>query len=238
MPRGAARGSDPLTALPDKGADAIHPEARNWLMDGLHHLGESFMRFFRTGARITRHPRQFAEDWASGEFRAFNPLAFFATAAGVTGTLGLFVERIAHHGGTPSSTDFIVHELDPYLRYFLLGLLCHAFLKPLGARRPWYMTLGISLFAGGGPAALADTLAYGLQVAVSLTPGQTAAAAVDRVAAGSLLLANGVFLIVLALGLAGIHRLRLWRIVVSLFAAEVALGVIRVLLFKFVIPEE
>jgi hypothetical protein len=234
MSTGAAPGDAVLS-------DEIHPETRNWLLDGFRHVVASFLLFFRTAARITRHPRQFALDWSRGSFRVFNPLAFFATSAGVTGTLGVIVEHLTHEAGSVSTTDFVVHELEPYLQYFLLGLLCHAFLKPLGARRPWYLTLGISLFAGGGPAALADVLAYGLRLALALGLGEAqavGASVVDTVAAGSILVANGVFLLVLALGLAGIHRIRLWRIVLALAAAELALSGLRVLLFKFVIPEE
>ena len=235
-PPSAAPGS-----IADRDGLAVHPEARNWLADGLLHVVHQFQRFFRTGASITRHPRQFATDWVSGEFRVFNPLAFFATAAGITGTLSLLVERITHHGGGLSSTEFIVHGLDPYISYFLLGLLCHGFLKPLGARRGWYMTLGMSLFAGGGPAAAAEILTQGLKLAMHAATGETeslTSATLDAVAAGSVLLANGVFLVAFALGLAGLHRLRLWRIAVALIAAQAALSVIRVLLFKYVIPEE
>jgi hypothetical protein len=218
----------------------VHPEARNWLVDGFRHVGRELALFFLTAARITRHPHQFAVAWASGEFRAFNPLAFFATAVGVTGTLGVFVERIVREAESVSLTSFVVHEIDPYLSCFLLGLLCHACLKPLGARRPWYLTLGISLFAGGGPAAVADVLTSGLKLGAwaASESDSIAATAVDSVAAGSILLAEGVFLVAFALGLAGIHRLRLWRIVVALVMAEALVSVIRVLLFKFVIPED
>ena len=237
----AGHAAETAAAASDEGDLAVHPEARNWLVDGFRHVWEKLVLFFHTGARMTRHPRQFAVDWARGEFRAFNPLAFMATGGGLTATLALFVDRLTHQRSGFSSTDFLVHEIDPYLRYFLLGLLCHAFLRPLGARRPWYMTLAVALFAGGGPASAADALAEVVKLgAIFLAPeGQSlASSAINGVAAGGILLANGVFLVTLALGLAGIHRIRLWRIAISLVAAEASLSVIRVLLFKFVVPEE
>jgi hypothetical protein len=220
---------------------AVDPQARNWLRDGLAHVVQGFTRFFLTAAHITRHPRRFAVDWANGELRAFNPLGFFATAAGVTETVGLVVDRITGQGASSSAVDFVVQSVDPYVSYFLLGLLCHGFLKPLGARGPWSMTLGMSLFAGGGPAAAADILTHLLRLAVGVLPKESewrVSSTVDVVAAGSILLANAVFLVAFALGLAGIHRLRLGRILVALVAASLALAVIRVLLFKFVIPME
>jgi hypothetical protein len=220
---------------------AIQAQARDWLRDGLRHVVQGFTQFFVTAAHITRHPRQFAIEWVSGDFRAFNPLGFFATAAGVTETVGLVVDRLSGQGARSSALDLVVSSVDPYLSYFLLGLLCHAFLRPLGARRPWSLTLGMSLFAGGGPAAAADVLAHLVRLAVTPLTGDSeslVSSAVDVVAAGSLLAANAVFLAAFALGLAGIHRLRLPRILLALIAASVALSVIRVLLFKFVIPVE
>ena len=103
------------------------------------------------------------------------------------------------------------------------------------------MTLAIALFAGGGPASAADMLAEGLKlVASQLAPeGQSlVSTAVVLVAAGGILVANTIFLVAFALGLEGIHRLRLWRIAAALVAAQLSLSVIRVLLFKFVVPEE
>lgn len=228
------------------GAPAVARRPRNWLADGFHHLGEQFALLFRTAARFTRHPRQFSIDWAEGRFRAFNPLAFFATAAGVTGTLGVLVERATAGEGTramSTTMGFVLQEVEPYASYFLLGLLCHLCLVPLvgRGRRPWHTTLGISLFAGGGPAAAADVLGFGLQVALRVSrdeAGALTSAAVDSLAAGSILLANGVFLVAFAAGLAGVHRVRLWRILVALLVALGLLAVLRVVVFKLVIPGE
>ena len=227
------------------GAPATGRRPRNWLVDGFHHVAEQFALLFATAARFTRHPRQFSIDWAEGRFRAFNPLAFFATAAGVTGTLGVLVERAtAGEGARAVSTmGFVLQEVEPYASYFLLGLLCHLCLVPLvgRGRRPWHTTLGISLFAGGGPAAAADILVFGLQVGLKIGSDDSeavASAAVDYLAAGSILLANGVFLVAFAAGLAGVHRVRLWRILVALVAALALLSAIRVALFKLVIPQE
>jgi hypothetical protein len=217
---------------------AVHADARNWVVAGLRHATGELALFFRTAGRIIRHPRQFATEWAQGEFRAFNPLIFLATAAGVTGAFGLVVDRLTDQPGSSSLADLIVGTVEPYANYLLLGLLCHVFLRLLGARRPWYMTLGISLFAGGGPAAAADLLADGVRLVVGRVARDVDSAVVDGVAAGSILLANGVFLVVFALGLSAIHRLRLWRILVSLLAAEIALSAVRVLVFKLVLPEE
>lgn len=235
VPEAKPHGPAPL----DDG-DAVHPEIRNWLVEGFRHSLHTFALFFRTGAQFTRHPGRFARAWARGELRAFNPLAFMATGAGLTATVGLLVERIMHPGGGFSLVDFVVGEIDPYLRYLLLGALCHAFLRLLGAWRPWYVTAGIALFAGGGPASAADILTQAITLAVhgpAARAESSTSTLLTAVVAGGVLLANAVFLMALALGLAGVHRLRMWRIALSLLAAEIALALIRVGLFKFVIPE-
>jgi hypothetical protein len=219
----------------DEKSISIHPDIQNWLLDGLHHTWESFERFFRTGARMMVQPRQFAADWAHGELRAFNPLGFFATSVGVTSTLGLLVGRLVRPSASHTSVEFLVHEFDPYLQYFLLGLLCHAFLKLFGVKRPWFLTLGVSLFAGGGPAAAADLLTEALTVVISLGAGASeslTASVVSTVAVGGILVANLAFFVTFALGLAGIHRLKHWRIIVALLGAQVTLALLRVLFFK------
>src|SRR2546423_2013586 len=99
QPPGAQKADGGGIGGDDAAALAIHPEARNWLAHGLRHIAEQFALFVRTAVEITRHPRRFAASWAAGEFRAFNPLAFLATAGGITGTLGLFVDKITQQSG-------------------------------------------------------------------------------------------------------------------------------------------
>src|SRR5581483_6447834 len=114
----------------------LHPEARNWVVLGLRHAAGALVLFFQTAARITTRPRAFAEAWAAGEFRAFNPLVFLATSAGVTGAFSLVVDRLTNQAPSSSMADLIIRTVEPYVTYLLLGLLCHVFLRALGARRP------------------------------------------------------------------------------------------------------
>jgi hypothetical protein len=226
---------DALVVATEEKSISIHPDIQNWLVEGLHHTWEQFERFFRTGGRMVGHPRQFAADWAHGELRAFNPLGFFATSVGVTTTLGLLAGRLVNPTESHTSLELLIHEFDPYLQYFLLGLLCHAFLKLFGINRPWFLTLGVSLFAGGGPAAAADVLTELLTVVITLSTRSSeslTAAAVSAIAVGGILVANLAFFVSFALGLAGIHRLKLWRIIVALLGAQVMLAALRILFFK------
>jgi hypothetical protein len=221
-----------------EGADEIelHAQARNWVVLGLRHAAGELALFFRTAARITTHPRALAEAWARGEFRAFNPLVFLATAAGVTGAFSLVVDRLTNQAPSSSMADLVIRTVEPYVTYLLLGLLCHVFLRVLGARRPWYLTLGISLFAGGGPAAAADLLADAIRLVLGRVVPDLGSSVVDAVSAVSILAANGVFLVVFTLGLSAIHRLRLPRIVLALLLAQLTLSVARVFLFEYVLP--
>ena len=146
------------------------------------------------------HPRRLIAEWASGTIQALNPLVF-TTSAGITAGLGIAAARLTHAGHL-SAADVALRQIDPYLQYFLLGLLCHAFLVLLGARQPWYLTPGVSLFSGGGPAAAASVLTTLLTVAATFG-AQTSGAltrAVNAVAVAGIVAANAFFFVGFALG--------------------------------------
>lgn len=212
-----------------------------WITDGLRQVQDELLFFFRTAAAITVHPRQFAREWATGQRRALNPLAFLATSLGFTSPLHFILQRIVEHRHQEGPAW--VEMLEPFLPYgefLLLGVLCHAVLRVSGAVQPLRATVAISLFAGGGPAAAADVFTD-LLCAVIISRGaeeSLTAGSLQMLAAASIIAANAVFIATFAQGLAGLHQMRLWRSGVALLLAYATLVLARIALFTVILQGE
>src|SRR5207245_831818 len=119
-----------------------------WVGDALRRSWEKFRLFFATAWSMTRTPRRFGHDWAEGRHVAINPLGFFGASLGAFGPLLYVIRRFLDVDGV--APIGWLRQVEPSLQWIVLGLLCHAMLRPLGATRGLSLTVGISLFAGGG----------------------------------------------------------------------------------------
>ncbi len=132
----------------------------DWIRDAAARAVEEVRLYARTALRFTLRPGRFARAWASGEQAALNPLAMLATAAGLVGGANNLLGRLLEHGG--GDGDSLLMDVlaagAPFAHYALLGLVCHLLLRLAGSRRRLRDSLALALFAGAGPAALANLL--------------------------------------------------------------------------------
>jgi hypothetical protein len=182
--------------------------------------------FVRTFAQFTLHPMDFSNDWAQGRCRAMNPVGFFGTALG----LQLAAVAIVTHF-KPDEIREALKELMP--RYFWLAeffssqlpllraavfaAVVHAWLSRR-SRQPFRASLGVVFYAAGW-AALCRAATAPLGLLSSTYPSKIAASVIGLVG-----------LVVVALALAGVHRLRRWTAALAPMAA----GTVLVMLFSFV----
>src|SRR4051812_5122670 len=134
-------------------------DSPNWIREAAANAAGELRLFFQTARDFTAHPIRFAVAFTEGRQRAMNPLAFLATSAALLGGLRLLLRSLA--GGADENLSLVTQALDalaPYLHYAVLGSLAHAVFRLTGARRPLRDSLAMALFAGGGPAALAEVL--------------------------------------------------------------------------------
>src|SRR3712207_1080437 len=100
------------------------PEPPRWVAEAWHHSLEQLALFFQTSLQIGLHPRRFCREWADGEHRALNPLAYFASAVGLSSPILLLVKHLLGTSGEYSSAGVVVHHFEPYVQWLVLGLLC------------------------------------------------------------------------------------------------------------------
>jgi hypothetical protein len=210
----------------------------DWLADAVRVIRTDLVMYARTAVAMSLRPARFAAEWRDQRRRALNPVAFLGTALALSSPLTLAVRHFA--GGAADEGDgnlwdaFLADQVAPYVQYSFLGLLTHALLRLLGARQSLMATMGIVLFAGGGPAMLVDlaTLPLDLLLGRAAASASTTANAVLATAtAATIAAANLAFFVTFARGLAGLHRVPLWRPVLALLLAYVALAAARIALF-------
>jgi hypothetical protein len=131
----------------------------DWVREAARNAWGELRLFFATAVSFTRAPRQFVQRWCRGEGHALNPLGYLATSAGFVGAGAAALSAIP---GAPSESGGLfaaaLQSIGPYAHYFALALLCHAFLRPFGARAPLRGTLAVALYSGGGLAAALSLL--------------------------------------------------------------------------------
>jgi hypothetical protein len=205
-----------------------------WLREAVHNVLLELALFFRTAAAITFRPRRFAAEWGAGEVQGLNPLAFLATSLAITGPILILSERLPSQAEANPLWRDLVSPLGPYAQFLVLGLLCHAFLRLLGGRRGLLATVGISLYAGGGPAAAVDLVTLPLQLLVDKAasdPDTLFAPFLQGLGLVSVTAANVAFVVTFALGVAGMHGVRLWRPALALMGSYLLLVALRVGIF-------
>ena len=122
-----------------------------WISAAWRNAIDEVHLYVATFVGFTLSPGRFAAEWAEGQRRAANPLAFVATSASV---LGILTQLLFKAMGTdPSLLAQLAWALAPYVYYALLGAAAHLLMRP--RRRRLSTSLGIALFAGGASASLA-----------------------------------------------------------------------------------
>lgn len=209
----------------------------SWFADAVRVIRTDLVMYARTAAAMSLRPARFAAEWRDQRRRALNPVAFLGTALALSSPLTLAVRHFAGPGDDGDGTlwdAFLADQVAPYVQYSLLGLVTHGLLRLLGGRQPLLATMGIVLYAGGGPAMLVDLMSLPLdlllgRIAASATT--TTNAVVSTLTAATIVAANLAFFITFARGLAGLHRVALWRPVLALVLAYVVLAGARIAFF-------
>ncbi|HEY0253976.1 MAG TPA: hypothetical protein VGC41_20740 [Kofleriaceae bacterium] len=177
---------------------------RTWFSDGLHTAWHEIRAYLGTSWAMLRNPRRFADEWFDDRRAALNPLAMLATGATIVTacrTLGMTVLGIPH---PDSLVTTILSALGPYAHYLLLGFICHFLVRGRGTLTD---SIAMSLFAGAGPAALAESVSWLILCALSQLGGEQ-----NLYRAIALGLAFSVFSYALSASLGGLHKVPGWRI--------------------------
>ena len=212
-------------------------EPPDWLSGAYHGVRDELGLFLRTVAAVSLRPAAFAAEWRDRRSKALNPLAFLGTALAFSSPPTLLVSHFAGLGEEGGSlfAAFLSDQVAPYVQYVLLGVLAHGFLRLLGGSQKLLATVGIALYAGGGPAMAVDLLTLPLDVALARaaqSAGSQTTVIVHGLTVASIAAANVAFFVTFALGLGGLHRVRPWRPVVALSLAYLLLMVGRVAFFE------
>jgi hypothetical protein len=172
-----------------------------WLRDGASAAWREVRGYLSTAWAFTRAPHRFMAEWARGERTALNPLAMLATGAAITAAMHQLagaVVGIAHPDGL---IDAVLTALGPYAHYVALGLLCHVVVARRDADGAGVLdSVATALYAGAGPAALAEAIGWLVICAVWPFWHSEIALAV------MLGVAFSVFCLAFAAALGGLHR--------------------------------
>jgi hypothetical protein len=212
----------------------------DWLRAAYQAVHEELSLFLSTVVAVSLRPALFARQWRERQRQALNPLAFLGTSLALSSPPSLIV---AHFAGLESPGGsvweaFLSDQVAPYLQFVLLGLFAHGALRLLGGREKLLGTIGIALYAGGGPAMVVDLLALPADVVLArvvASPESHTGATLQGLTVISMGAANAAFLVTFAGGLAGLHGLRLWRPIVALAFAYLLLVLLRLGYFTIVL---
>jgi hypothetical protein len=209
---------DPVGADPEKMADRAPPA---WFRDGLASSWREVKSYFATVWAFVRRPAAFIDLWWQGRQAAMNPIAMLATGAAIvaaTRQLAGAVVGIAH---PESLADAALSALGPYLHYVVLGLVMHVLLLPFARRKVTSMdSVAAVLFAGAGPAALAEGLGWLVMCAIWPFTRSTAALAV------MLGVAFSVATTMIATALGSLHRTKSWQMTLAILIAFTTTGLV------------
>jgi hypothetical protein len=171
-------------------------------------------------------PRAYAAQWASGETSMPNPLFLMAASAALVSPVRQEFDRFV---GIDNTT--LVHgmlaSLSPYTYYATIGLVAHGGLRAIGPVEPLRASIGVSLMVGASVGTLLSMLSLASSATLYAAFGTinfaapTVSARVQSLSPFLIEIPYALLLLSMALGLAGVHRLPLWRT-----AAAVLLGVI------------
>jgi len=192
-----------------------------WVRDAARAFAHELHTYVATAIAFTRRPGRFAVSWWRGEAIALNPVGMLATAAAFLGGTRQLAYALLGVDGPDGLLEAIASSLGPFAHYLLVGLLCHLVFAPLAARKATVLdSVAMALFAGAGPAAIAEIAAWIVVVAASpwLSPDVTMAIAVS--------IAFSVFCFALASSLAAIHDARWWHVLLAFAVAFPITGLV------------
>jgi hypothetical protein len=216
------------------------PEGPSWLVEAFRGIRAELVLFLRTVVAVSVRPEAFAAEWRDRRRKTLNPLAFLGTALALSSPLTLAVAHFGRLQNEPGTLwdAFLSDQVAPYLQYVLLGIFAHGVLRVLGGKQRLISTVGMALYAGGGPAMVVDLVTSPLDLAIArLARSEDTAqnALLLGLTVASIAAANVVFFVTFARGLAGLHGVRLWRPLLALSAAYVILVLVRLVFFKMVL---
>jgi hypothetical protein len=213
-------------------------DSPDWVRDGLRQFVGEVRLFLRTAVDFTLHPSRFAAEWATGARHALNPLGFLATAFAVAGPANAIFQHLVRAGDEPTSlVSDALGALTPFGYYLALGGLQHGTLRLLGSRRRLGDSCAMALYAGGGPATVAQVVVLAAAYLLYRHTGKLIAndlrqpwAVVVMVGA---MLSFGLFMSTLSLALAGLHHrdgIGRWQIALANVVALLVTGALFALL--------
>lgn len=210
-----------MTPPPDDGPD--------WVRDGVRQFADELSAYARTVADFTRHPFRFGQRWTQANAaHALNPLGFLATALAILGGAKTLFSALVNRDAGPDAAESLAHAIAaallPFVYYVLLATLAHGALRLLGSPRRWRDSCAMALYAGGGPALLAELVAL---VLAYLDFRMTGTIDTHHGKAGllltvSIVAAFSVYCMTLGASLRGLHAVSAWKPVVALASALVA----------------
>jgi hypothetical protein len=211
----------------------MHPREQavgpTWIREAFVATREEIARFVATLVGFMRRPGRFCDDWFAGRQRALNPLAFVGTALAVSGFVGLFVPNPQGNGGVLAG---LATAILPYVYYAAVGIISHPLLRLFGSTRRLSASIGVALFAGGGPGLVATV---STQVTFSLRTWRFGYSPqlllhlrlLPTLVFGVLVFAPLLsFFVMLMLAMAGLHALPRWRAVAAVALSLLILAVV------------
>jgi hypothetical protein len=180
-----------------------------WLHDGLEGARHELAAYATTTWQLLRRPYPFIDEWWRGQRTAINPLAMLATSATITGAAHQIAGAVLGVDHPETMLGAVLSALGPYLHYVMLGVLCHLALRRFQTRDARLAdSVAVALFAGAGPAALAE--AVGWLVLCALRPWVS-----PQLIGAMLGVAFSVYCLTLATSLAGLHRPPWWAMLIA-----------------------
>jgi hypothetical protein len=191
----------------------------DWVIDGFRQARDELRLFLTTAADFALKPALFAEQWATNQRRALNPLGFLATAFAVVGPTQAVVLHLLHgHEDGGALLSNALAAVLPFAYYLALGALQHMVLRLFGSTRKLSDSCAMALYAGGGPASVATlTSLIGSYFWFRLTgsPSINLGLAWQWPVAFLLVGTFAYVFITLAVALRRLHDMRAWQVVVA-----------------------
>lgn len=230
-----AEAPPPMAAAPALAAEprALTPAGTpDWVGEIWRKYSTRVKDYFGQSFTLLRHPRQFMEEWATGQREALNPVRFLG--------LGFLLAITARHLGEryllgpalefQGLTTILKTPLGVELVFLTLALPAHGVMRLSGSRAPLSATVAAVVFAFMGPVILLQ--AFGWLVS-ALLMGATGSIPLVELKAGfitrlyrhsaypwPLMVANWLALIYCTLTIAGAHRKRWGWGALALFVAH------------------